>query len=61
MPRKKREGEWRTLYAELPADLLDYLDARAARNNRTKTGELSQILSNLQEEDKEEPKKGKKK
>lgn len=47
MPREKREGEYRTLYAELPADLVIYLKERAVRHNRTQTGELVQILTDL--------------
>ena len=51
MPRKKRQGEYATLYAEIPTDLHKYLEERAGRNNRTITGEVAQILTELRTRD----------
>lgn len=35
MPRKKREGEYGTLYAEIPVELLNWLVRTAEKEERT--------------------------
>ena len=58
MPRKKRDGEHIAVYAELPAEIVHYLEQQAAENSRTKTAELLLVLAEWKKAN--ERKKGKK-
>lgn len=44
MPRRKRPGNWAIIYAELPPDYKAWLEAWAAKNNRSMSGELKTMM-----------------
>lgn len=44
MARRSRPGEWSIIFAEVPPELKARLEAQAAANQRSATGELIYVL-----------------
>jgi hypothetical protein len=44
MPRRKRPGKWSVIFAEVPPELKDWLDAQARASRRSTTAELMLLL-----------------
>jgi hypothetical protein len=44
MGKRKRNGEWAVIFAEVPPALKAWLDAQAVANHRSSTAELIVIL-----------------
>jgi hypothetical protein len=47
MGRRKREGDWSIIYAEVPPELAARLEALARKNHRSKAAEVIMWLETL--------------